>query len=254
MKLSMAEEIVFLLHGYNVDRPSGMAGLKNLASFVERETSGATVAVLWPGDSCAGFISYPFEGDDADDTALELAQYITDTLPAHIPLSFVTHSLGARVAMETIDALRATWFDVNQVCLMAPAIDDFSLASSSSYRDAVDAVKRVAVLSSTEDIVLKIAYPAGELVQNFLFFWREELGFALGYSGPKDSEDGDQSEPVPGHVIHWPIDPARGSDHGHYVPDFTFGNETNSVEHRNQLSAARYASQVVGEKEKPDYG
>lgn len=253
IKLALEPEITFLLHGYNVDRPTGLAGLTNLATFVKSAISGAVVAVLWPGDSFAGFLSYPFEGDEADDTAAEFAQFITDVLPSSTPLSFVTHSLGARVGMETVDALLGTRHSVKQVCLMAPAIDDFSLASSEDYRAAVASADRVAVLSSTQDNVLKYAYPAGDLLQSFLFFWREDFGFALGYRGPNTFEDSGAIESIPHNVIHWPINTGRGADHGHYIPDFQVDQAPATQEQKNRESAARYAGEVIAGLSNPQY-
>lgn len=246
-RLALETSIVFLTHGFNVDRDDGVKGLGNLAAFVDHGRA-AVVSVLWPGDHGLGFLSYPVEGKDADDTADAFCKYIERVLDRKPDLSFVTHSLGARVAMGTIKRLEGRGFSVREVCLMAPAIDDFSLASPNDYREQVRNTNRIAVLSSKEDEVLKFAYPAGDFLQAFLF--ADDLsGFALGYHGPKPhSIAGD-----PPKEIEWAaIDDDRNSNHGDYIPDFKPGKKPKGQHQRNQRSAARFAAQVL-RGDKPVY-
>jgi len=91
----------------------------------------------------------------------------------------------------------------------------------------------LAVLASKKDKVLRFAYPVGDLLQAFVFFWKGEIGLALGYHGPKPI--GKHS--VPGQVHHVQIPDGRESDHGDYIP----GNSPNG----EQLSAARFADEVL---------
>jgi Alpha/beta hydrolase of unknown function (DUF900) len=242
------ESVVFLLHGFNVDRPSGTKGLKNLAEFVD-PGRGAVVAVLWPGDHGLGPLSYFFEGKDADDTAANLARFIDRAVRKNVPLSFVSHSLGARVVMETIKRLDGDARNIGQICLMAPAIDDFSLASQNNYREQVETAARVAVLSSKEDEVLKYVYPAGDLVQAFLF-WDDLAGLALGYHGPVAHPGGGG---VPEKVEPVAIPEARNSNHGDYIPSFKSGKKPEGKHQKNQRSAARFAAKIIRGDDKPAY-
>lgn len=248
--LALEPRITFLVHGFNVNREKGQEGLGNLARFLDSALGAAVVSVLWPGDHWIGPLSYPFEGRDADDTAAMFARFVEDVVRPGIPLSFVTHSLGARVAMETIKALPADAYPIDQVCLMAPAIDDFSLASLNDYRAQVERSGRVAVLSSKEDEVLRFAYPAGDLLQAFIY-WDDIAGAALGYRGPKPHDPGG---PVPDKVLHEAIDAARNSDHEDYVPEFSPGGaDLLKKRHRNQISAAEFADKVIARRPDPDY-
>ena len=152
----------------------------------------AVVFVLWPGDSPIGPLSYPFtEGHQANDTAVQLARFIENHIGDVNPVNFVAHSLGCRVALETIDKLHKMAdgdhdiYPINQVCLLAAAVDDYCLSMPKKYKTAAEKAQRVVVLSSVEDKVLKFIYPVGDLLQAFIFFWRESFGFALGYAGPK---------------------------------------------------------------------
>jgi len=234
--------VTFLIHGFNVNRPNGQATLARLAASLPSASGGALVAVSWPGDSWANFASYPLEGNDADDTAAELARFIDRVLLPGTVLSFVSHSLGARVVMGTIMRVRAR-HPVNQVCTMAAAIDDFSLAHPRDYGLIAPRVARIAVLASRKDKVLRLAYPVGDLVQAFLFFRKDRRGGALGYHGPKPSG----SHVVPPNVfcVQVPEAPLE-VDHGDYFPGGATPNE-------QQKRAARFADAVLSGIDRPTY-
>ena len=247
--LAVEPRITFLLHGFNVNRAKGRAGLLDFASKFDGAQPGALVATLWPGDHWVRFASYPFEGGDADDTAIQLARFIDEVIHPGTPVSFVTHSLGARVAMEAIKALPDRNFSIAQICLMAPAIDDYSVSFDQVYRTQVLQAERVAVLSSREDEVLKFAYPAADLLQAFIFFWRDAFGFALGYHGPRAHEESGGS--VPDNIVHEAIKNYRNSDHGDYISDLDPRPEKKTVDNRE--SAASFANAVIAGDPDPKY-
>ena len=184
---------------------------------------------------------YSFEGTDADDSARALTRYIGDVLTRGSQLAFVSHSLGARVVMETVKRLRKEDYTVRQVCLLAAAIDDFSLAHQANYLSAVPRAQRVAVLASRSDRVLKFAYPAGDLLQAFSFFRRDSVGLALGYHGPKKSG----ANAVPTQVLHVQIPDGRSADHGHYLPA--------DRPTLNQRSSVTFATEVLTGAVQPHY-
>ena len=234
--------VTFLIHGFNVNRPNGQATLERLARSLPSASGGALVAVLWPGDSWANFASYPLEGNDADDTAAELARFIDRVLQPGTPLSFVSHSLGARVVMGTIKRV-VSRYPVSQVCTMAAAIDDFSLSRPRDYGPVAPQVGRIAVLASRKDKVLRLAYPVGDLVQAFLFFRKDRRGAALGYHGPRPFD----THAVPPNVFHVQVPEAPVAvDHGDYFP----GGATPNVQ---QQRAARFADAVLSGIDHPTY-
>ena len=244
-QLQTETKVTFLLHGFNVDRVDGRRMLLQLAGILETSIEGAIVAVLWPGDHWARAASFPLEGRDADDTAAELHKFMLLNLLARPTVSFLTHSLGARVALNTIDRVGGTAaqrdrFEVDQVCLMAAAIDDYSLADRDVYQTATDEANRVAVLASKKDRVLKFAYPAGDLLQAFKF-WEEDFGLALGYHGPRDHG----KDPVPPNVRGKSIAKDRVSRHADYLPDGKLND--------NQTSAIAFATDVLQGKPEPKY-
>lgn len=240
MQLRAERRLALLFHGYNVNRQQGCASLLRAVKMLQPAPSVAYVAVLWPGDHWSGTVSYPIEGRDADDTAAALATYIGDVVARESELSFVSHSLGARVVLETLKRLPTT-YTIRQVCLMAGAVDDTCTADPKDYRRAVSRTERVAVLASKQDRILRYAYPLGDLLQAFIFFQTDDFGLALGYHGPRRT----RKHAIPPQVYHEQIPDARGSDHGHYLPQ----NSPTT----NQTSAMHFARDVLRRAPSPRY-
>lgn len=232
--------LTFLLHGYNVNESKGKSTLKCLAKRLHA-VSGGLVATLWPGDHALGALGFPFEGDDADRTGEKLANFlIEEKIPSHIPLSFVAHSLGSRVAMKAATLLQSENYQIRQICLMAAAIDADSLADDEEFLAVSKRVDRVAVLWSRRDRVLKWAYPLGDLFMAFLHF--EDYGSALGYRGPRRHKHND----VPQQVFDCRIPNNRNADHGDYLPDSTSSN-------CKQESATKFVADVLTGMPNPIY-
>lgn len=241
--LRQAARVAFLLHGFNVSRPSGRATLLKLATLLLAGRDHALVGVLWPGDSWARAASYSFEGRDADDSAVELVRFIDRVLRPGTGISLAAHSLGCRVALETVKRLDSR-FPVAQVALMAGAVDDYGLAWSRAYRAAVSRAGRVAVLASKADDVLRLAYPVGDLLQSFVFFWREAAGLALGYHGPRAHKP--TAGAIPDNVFTEQINDRSGVDHGDYLPA-----ENPNKWHKR---AASWVDAVLAGESRPTYG
>jgi pimeloyl-ACP methyl ester carboxylesterase len=235
-ELRKAGDVVFLVHGYNVSRNSGVTSLSDFYNASASLQAKTVVIVLWPGDAKAGFASYPFEGSDADDTAKELNRFIRHTWKTEISLTFISHSLGARVVMEAANRLRGSGHTITRICLMAPAIDDTSLASPEKYREAVNRIDRSIVLASNEDKVLRYAYPVGDLLQSFFFFWKDTAGCALGLKGPKPY----YKYKVPETVYHEQIPNSAHVDHFDYLD-------------QNRIQSAQFINEIMSGEVQPRY-
>jgi hypothetical protein len=246
---TMARRVVVVLHGFNVDRRDGWTSLTEFMTLVAPSLGDALlIAVLWPGDSGVGFLSYSFEGRDADDSAYRLAQRIGDWTHPSARLSFVAHSKGCRVVMRCIQALMAMRAPqtIDQVCLMAAAMDRTCLTDATvrGFAGATRRTVRVAVLSSVNDKVLSFAYPLGDLLQGWLYAETEEPGLALGMRGPSFPTDFDVSART--RVFHRPTPRDSGVDHGDYLPD----GPNPSVKER---SAATFAAAALAGLADPEY-
>jgi hypothetical protein len=218
----MARQVVLAVHGFNVDRRSGRASLAEFMTLIAPSLGDALlIAVLWPGDSGVGFLSYSFEGPDADDSGHRLARRILDCVHPSARLCFAAHSMGCRVVMRCIQALlgMAAPQAIEQVCLMAAAIDRTCLTDPAArgFAGATRRTVRVSVLSSVNDQVLTFAYPVGDLLQGWLYAETDEPGLALGTRGPSFPRGFDvEAKP---HVYHRPTPVGRNVDHGDYLPD-----------------------------------
>jgi hypothetical protein len=244
--LRYAPRVIFLVHGFNLDRIEGGEALQRLAaSLPDLGSDVVAVCVLWPGDSWSGALGYAFEGNDADDCASELARFVDRVIPRATPIDFVSHSLGARVVMGCAKRLVDIGYRVGQACLLAPAVDDDCLADPRLYRECVGRFHRVAILASKKDRVLSVAYPAADLLQSFFFFNRDHARLALGYHGPRAAD----SDAIPAQVYHRQIPDARHAGHGHYVP----GAAPDAIERANQASAMRFTAEVLEGAGAPDY-
>ncbi len=245
-QLLVAEHVTIAVHGFNVTRPAGRQSLGDFCAALTRQMpAGPIVAVLWPGDVNLGalsFLSYPLEGNDADDTAAALSHYLDRVLRPSTTLSFVSHSLGARVVFGAINKLSRSKFSIREVCVMAPAVDDWSVSDPGTYRTAADWSNRISVLGSKRDNVLKWAYPVGDFVQSLLFFWRDAPGGALGRFGAKPYRD----DAVPKDVVSTIIADSVNVDHG----DYLFSAPTPDP---RQERAARFADTVLSGDETPAY-
>lgn len=212
--LSAYEPLCFLTYGFNVKRDEGMASLDAFARLLAAQgfVPGAFVWVSWPGDGFGGPLCYPAQEPAADDTAHLLAGLIRDRVRPRQPVSFVAHSLGSRLVLQTLDELRGSHVKVGEVVTMAAAVDGDAPSRTDRYRAAVTGAKRFSVLHSQKDWVLHFAFPAGDLVASM--FYGGDTCTALGFRGPKDGP----SLPVPGNVN--PL-LAPGATHSDYLPGTT---------------------------------
>ncbi len=218
--LTRGQRLTVLLHGFNNDREEGREKLVRFIEYLERKGStDLMLAVLWPGDGWAGFLTYPFEGRDADNTADALLTWLLSNVHESARLAFVGHSLGCRVVMRAaqrmVHNIKGKKPILDRICLMAAAIDSDSLAKEgpTCYRAATVKADRIAVLASEQDSVLRWAYPMGDFIQTFLF-QGERSGWALGRGGPEGCP----------HELLAKIDsrmanPDRDIGHSDYLPD-----------------------------------
>ena len=225
--------ITFLIHGYNVNKRAGQRSLLQLATHLAASSDSASVMTLWPGDDPRlSFSSYPIEGRDADDTAAELVRFVDRVVMPGAELSFVSHSLGARVALESAKRLKGHKVKIAHICLLAAAVDDICLASPAAYRDVALSATRIVILASEGDRVLRLAYPAGDFLEQF-FFADQIAGKALGFRGPKPYK----GLGIPSQVQHVQLALAQKVDHGDYFPG--------DPETTKQVAAVKFAGAVL---------
>lgn len=198
-------DVVFAIHGFNVSMPQGACALGRLEVTLNLPASCQFVAVLWPGDFWLPVVNYPFEGSVAADCGGRLASYFNQRFSGAASVSFLTHSLGARVALEAAANLARK---VRLICLTAGAVNYDCLTTE--YARAFANTELISLLASRRDLVLKMAFPVGDPIADLLNFDHKPFEQALGYSGPPS--------PIGSTVPPWQIPDALDYNHGDYLP------------------------------------
>ena len=217
--------ILFGIHGYNNSEAEGKCSLHRLSQELDLPSDAVFIGVLWPGDSLVGFLSYPFEKPTASYSGRYLAEFCNRELGDAASISFASHSLGARVALEAIRHLdRKT----RSACLLAAAIERSCLEVE--YADAFARTERLYVLASQKDWVLKQAFPVGNFLGHVLVPTANPLSKALGFAGPTRAI-GRTSRP-------WQIGDADDYGHSNYLP--SSDSDQSFPPDRKKLSAEEY--------------
>ncbi|HVY87728.1 MAG TPA: alpha/beta hydrolase [Hyphomonadaceae bacterium] len=218
------KRVLFMCHGFNVNREDGIASAAAMeadlqsaaAPFPISPSTTLFVGVLWPGDWYT-VLNYPVEAFDALTTGGYLATAIQETFDLAASISFVSHSLGARVVLSAAGTKGVP--RARQIILTAPAADNDTLARE--HAAAYDNADAIYVLSSKRDRTLKYLYPAGDAISDVLGDDDSPFGGALGYRGPKPAVI-EHVTPfgIPGKPYNQKNKPSLASDYDHcdYFP------------------------------------
>jgi hypothetical protein len=200
------KDLLFATHGFNVSYHDGACQLDTLGQYLALPPSAVFIGMLWPGDCWLPVVDYPFEGDVSIDCGKRLAAFCNESCQGAISLSFVSHSLGARLVLEAVSGLAQP---ARSVCLTAGAINRDCLVSE--YLAAARNAQNISVLSSVNDLVLKVASTVGDPISDLLHPDHAAFEAALGLLGP--------ALPAPGNVKSpWQIPNAAGYGHHDYLP------------------------------------
>lgn len=206
-------DVLLVTHGFNVNQMNGLQKLSDWANLLDIG-SAVPVGMLWPGDArWIHAVDYPVEGDEGMAAGNELAAFLNTNFTGALSLSFASHSLGARVVMQTISRLGGP---VRRLLIMAGAIDNTCLFAE--YATAAAKVQSVSVLASRSDDVLKWAFPAGNFVSGLFSRGAPYIHEAMGREGP--------AEPyAPANKVHadWQIPDGWNYGHGSYLPPNPLG-------------------------------
>jgi hypothetical protein len=231
------KHVGFLVHGFNVGRDSGYTALGALG----QELAGAgvlptlpqppgafnfhaagvdvVVPVLWPGDGY-GPLYYPFLLGDVRLVGKYFSDFIRSAATQMARVSFLTHSMGARVVLETVQqtvvaaAKSGQRVPIFDTAVMTAAATSDEVLDDPNYAAAVDAIRRFVVVSSRADKVLSLAFPSGNLMEQILTFNDPGADDALGRYGPRLKA---QSKAL-GKTEWYEIPAQIGQDHGDYLP------------------------------------
>jgi hypothetical protein len=169
-------------HGYNVNRADGIVCLSNWEGLLQLTLQSIFIGLLWPGDSIwAHGLDYPEEPKIANEAGELIARFLDANFVDAASMSFASHSLGARVVLQTINNMS---LPVRRATLMAGAIDDNCL--DAEYQPAAAKIGRISVLASKKDSVLSALFPLGNLIGGIIAEGHPWWHAALGHCGPSN--------------------------------------------------------------------
>lgn len=173
-------DLVLATHGFNVDRADGVQSLSDWEKLCTLPPNCLFIGVLWAGDSrYLPVLDYPVEGDEAIKSGRLLSKFLNDNASGAASLSFSSHSLGARMVLQTLAGLNRR---PRRLLLMAGAIENNCL--DQEYRDAAGKAEKIYLLASVADWVLHYAFPIGNPVGQIIMQGHPYFRTALGRDGP----------------------------------------------------------------------
>lgn len=209
-------DIFFATHGFEVNQD---VGTTHLGWWLDNLQIGNAlpIGILWPGDATIPlFVDYIIEGHEALASGDQLALFLNKYFTGAVSFSLASHSLGARVVLQTIRGL-ASQFTIRRVLMMAGAIDNTCLTDE--YQDVFKTISptaQVSILASVEDDVLALAFPLANPLQRLIDHSHPYFRAALGHSGP--------ATPLPSFPpleAGWQIPETFGYGHHDYLPGQT---------------------------------
>jgi len=234
-------ECLVLIHGFNnTDSEAAEAYLgfrarqREIFAPTDRFTFERRFGdAFWPGDADwsfldrLDFINYPVAVHTAPRAAKELANLLW-RMPNLERVEIIAHSLGCRVALETLLLLRKRTLPlVGRVVLMAAAVPSEMLERGGRFFDLLMelAAERtgIRVLHSRKDAILHHAFPPGQSLAG----GREASNRALGRFGP--------SPMMPGYRTNLSEREIPGAGHGDY-----WGNSKSSASRAATDDAGRF--------------
>jgi|HubBroStandDraft_6_1064221.scaffolds.fasta_scaffold23382_2 hypothetical protein len=202
-------EVFFGVHGFEVNQADGISHLTDWFGHLQ---IGSTIpiGILWPGDCIIPIaIDYIWEGNESIASGDLLSTFLNNNFAGVVSLCFASHSLGARVVLQTIRGLKG--LTVRRVVLMAGAIDNNCLTNE--YADAAGKIGETSLLSSLKDNVLALAFPLGNPLQRIIDRSHPYLRAALGHIGPAQPYP-----PAPPLQPNWQIPQNLDFGHHDYLP------------------------------------
>lgn len=177
--LTTGRPIVFFVHGFNNDLGAASAAYSRFLPLLG-DVSAQVIGVYWPGDSWAGGANYMQALERVPAIARRFAQLLYSSAlgSGRLDVSFVCHSLGGRLVLETLRELSALVkrqplpsLVVHRVAFMAGAIPTSRLDRRQALNVALRALgARSMSVYSEADRVLHYAFPMGESLAGAAFF------------------------------------------------------------------------------------
>jgi len=173
------KEVAVLIHGYNNEYEDAVNFCFKIIQKCEHlyETF---ICYLWPGGNHA--LEYLEARSRAIGILPERLLSITNDLTTYAKhVDIIAHSMGCRLALEMMQYPSNIF--IRNIFLMAPAVDNEALERGETYHNGSHRCHSMFIFHSTNDDVLKWAYPLGDFDR------------ALGFAGSENTKD------LPDHIF-----------------------------------------------------
>jgi pimeloyl-ACP methyl ester carboxylesterase len=198
MKAITTTKVVLMIHGYNNDQLQASASYTNFLAHlrVQGRVTANLVGIYWPGANWEGALYYMQALGQAKKTAPVLASNLYQIAQAkgYLQIDIVTHSLGGRLALETIKEILLlrqqgpSPLVIGKITMMAGAVPVSYLEQTAELQPTLPAFQGTQSLYSLQDLVLHWAFPPGETAAGEGFFptalgrnkWPESSQYAPG--------------------------------------------------------------------------
>jgi hypothetical protein len=240
IKAFVSSEVVLLIHGYNNNQQEASDAYNNFVTHLkgtDRTVTANLIGVYWPGSNWEGALYYMQALGQVKKVAPVLANglYQIGKAKNYLKVNIVTHSLGGRLALETIKQILALKqadpnppaLVIGKISMMAAAVPVAYLEDSTELQATLPAFNATQSLFSLQDVVLHWAFPAGQTAAGQGFF-----PVAL---GRKRWSGGGQLIPQMAQVED------RGANHGDY-----WGMASRSKATETVAAEAIYNFQAIG--------
>jgi hypothetical protein len=187
----LGRHVLIGIHGFNVNRADGIEHFSNWEGLLQLSPPSVFIGLLWPGDSIwAHGLDYPEEPRIANESGNLIAPFLDANFGIAASISFVSHSLGARILLQTISQMT---LPVRRATLMAGAIDDDCLITE--FKAAAANIAEISLLASRKDTVLSTLFPIGNLFAGIIAAGHPWWHSAIGQGGPCDPKPANLQSP-----------------------------------------------------------
>ncbi len=226
LKTSNAHHILLLVHGFNNSprdaKKSYAAQTKILARVLKgrRVAPDAIALFQWPGDlqvllggAVFNAVGYPGDINQALQAADRMAAYLSELAAnsgtPELKVTFIGHSLGCRLILEALQRAKRPIPRIEVISLMAGAVGTQLVAPGGALNGIVAFARRVLKFFSERDLVLRFAFPAGQLAASSAGIEPRYYAEAIGLHGNPTSFGNTFARPNT-HGQYWGDEDAAG--------------------------------------------
>jgi esterase/lipase superfamily enzyme len=159
------QRLLLLVHGYHNKRENILGGYSMINAALQAKGVVGTgarayhqvIGIAWPGGfTKASYLLAKMRANALGDSVFARLKKVVEAAKA---VDIMTHSLGARVILKALQNADPNGQTIRNLFLTAPAVDDESIQEGEKFFISTQVCRKVFVLHSSNDTVLKISYP-----------------------------------------------------------------------------------------------